>query len=205
MIRLLAVIAVLWTLAAPAPGRTAPEVPVSSEFVMGRPGAPVLVEAYASPSCTHCATFSNEIFPAFRAKYIETGRVRYVIRPLLTPPLQVAAAGFLLARCAGPRGYYPVLEGFFRRQDQAYRTGDVRSALIAAAAEGGLDRNAYNDCIADPAGQAALDAEAQRSIDRGVTVTPTFYFNGVKVSAEHPTLADLDAAYAAALKARRKP
>ena len=205
MIRPLATLALLLALLAPLPGRAAPAPPVSADFVMGRPGAPVLVEEYASPACTHCAKFANEVFPAFRARYIETGRVRYVILPLLTPPEQVSAAGFLLARCAGPKGYYAVLEGFFRRQDEAYRTGDVRSALIAAAAEGGLDRAAYNDCIADPKGQAALDAEMNRSIARGVQFTPTFYVNGVKLEVNEPTLADLDAAYAAALKARRKP
>ena len=53
--------------------------------------------------------------------------------------------------------------------------------------------------------QAALDAEMNRSIARGVQFTPTFYFNGVKLEVNEPTLADLDAAYAAALKARRKP
>lgn len=196
--------ALLFLLFKAAPGLAAPELPVSADFVMGRPGAPVLVEEFASPSCTHCATFANEVFPAFRAKYIETGRARYVIRPLLTPPQNVSAAGFLLARCAGPRGYYRVLEDFFRRQDEAYRTGDVRSALIAAAAQGGLDRTAYNDCIADPAGQAALDAELQRTIARGVAGTPTFFFNGVELKVIVPNLADLDAAYAAAVKAKRK-
>ena len=205
MRRYITALALLFLLFQAAPTLAAPELPVSADFVMGRPGAPVLVEEFASPSCTHCAKFANEVFPAFRAKYIETGRVRYVIRPLLTAPAQVAAAGFLLARCAGPRGYYPVLEDFFRRQDEAYRTGDVRSALVAAAAKGGLDRTAYNDCIADPGGQAALDAEVGRTIARGVTGTPTFFFNGVEMKVAEPTLADLEAAYAAALKARRKP
>jgi protein-disulfide isomerase len=205
MIRRVAALALVLLLLAPLPVGAAPPLPVSADYVMGRPSAPVLVEEYASPACTHCAKFANEVFPAFRAKYIETGRVRYVIRPLLTPPEQVSAAGFLLARCAGPKGYYAVLEGFFRRQEEAYRTGDVRSALIAAAAEGGLDRSAYNDCVSDPKGQAALDAEMNRSIARGIQFTPTFYFNGVKLEVNEPTLADLDAAYAAALKARRKP
>ena len=198
-------LAFVFTLAQAATAWAAPAPQVSPDFVMGRPGAPVLVEEYASPSCMHCAKFANEVFPAFSAKYIQTGRVRYVIRPLLTPPREVAAAGFLLARCAGPKGYYKVLDGFFRRQEEAYRTRDVRSALAAAAAEGGLDRLAYNDCIADPGGQAALDAEVERTNARGVTTTPTFFFNGAPLKVEEPTLADLGAAYAAALKAKRKP
>ena len=205
MKKLLILLVFTFMLAQGASALAAPEPQVSSDYVMGRPSAPVLVEEYASPSCTHCAKFANEVFPAFSVKYIQTGRIRYVIRPLLTAPPEIAAAGFLLARCAGPKGYYKVLEGFFRRQEQAFTTGDVRSALVAAAAEGGLDRKAYNDCIADPGGQAALDAEIERTIARGVTGTPTFFFNGARLNVEQPTLSDLDAAYAAALKAKRKP
>jgi len=35
---------------------------------------------YASLSCTHCARFNNEVFPAFKAKYIDTGKVAYALR-----------------------------------------------------------------------------------------------------------------------------
>jgi protein-disulfide isomerase len=204
MHRILTVLAAVLFLSAPAHAAPAAEPAVSPDFVMGRPRAPVLIEEFASISCTHCARFANDVFPALKARYIDTGKARYVLRPLLTPPQNVAAAGFLLARCAGPNGYYKVVEGIFRRQDEAYRTGDFRSALMAAAAEGGLDRQAYNDCLSDPAGKAALDVEVQKTGGRGVDSTPTFFFNGVKVKDAEMTLEEIDAAYAAALKANRK-
>lgn len=186
----------------PAP---AAEAPVGPDRIMGQPGAPVLVEEFASLTCSHCGRFANEVFPAFKARFIDTGKVRYVLRPLLTPPQNVAAAGFLLARCAGPAGYYTVIEGIFRRQEDMFRTGDARSTLIAAAAEGGVSGPAFNACLSDPAGQAALDRELEAAAARGVDSTPTFFFNGVKVKAGEMTLEEIDAAYAAALKARRKP
>ncbi|MEI7573112.1 MAG: thioredoxin domain-containing protein [Phenylobacterium sp.] len=204
MHRILTVLAAVLFLSAPAHAAPAAEPAVSPDFVMGRPGAPVLIEEFASMSCTHCARFANGVFPALKARYIDTGKARYVLRPLLTPPQNVAAAGFLLARCAGPNGYYRVVEGFFRRQDEAYRTGDVRSALIAAAAEGGVSGPAYDACLSDPAGKAALDAELEKVGGRDVDSTPTFFFNGVKVKAGEMTLEEIDAAYAAALKANRK-
>jgi protein-disulfide isomerase len=183
----------------------AAEAPVGPDRIMGRPDAPVLVEEFASLTCSHCGRFANEVFPAFKARFIDTGKVRYVLRPLLTPPQNVAAAGFLLARCAGPAGYYTVIEGIFRRQEDMFRTGDARSTLIAAAAEGGVSGPAFNACLSDPAGQAALDRELEAATGRGIESTPTFFFNGVKVKAGEMTLEEIDAAYAAALKARRKP
>lgn len=205
MLRLLTALAALLVLSAPAHAAPATTLPVSADLVMGKPGAPVLIEEFASMSCTHCARFANEVFPALKARYIDTGKARYVLRPLLTPPQNIAAAGFLLARCSGPSGYYKVVEGFFRRQDEAYRSGDVRSALIAAAAEGGVSGPAFNACLSDPKGRDALDVELEKASGRDVDSTPTFFFNGVKAKAGEMTLEEIDAAYAAALKARRKP
>lgn len=186
-------------------GRPAAGATVSAELVMGRPGAPVLVEEFASLTCSHCGRFANEVFPVFRARYIDTGKVRYVLRPVLTEPPNLAAAGFLLARCAGPSGYYKVIEGFFRRQEEMFRTGDARTALLESAAEGGVTGSAVDACLADPAGKAALDAELRAAMSRDIDGTPTFFFNGMKVKAGEITLREIDAAYAEARKRRRKP
>ncbi|MCA6299845.1 MAG: DsbA family protein [Phenylobacterium sp.] len=180
------------------------EVPVGPDRVMGRPDAPVLVEEFASLTCSHCGRFANDVFPAFKARYIDTGKVRFVLRPVLTDPQNVAAAGFLLARCAGPEGYYDVIKAFFRRQKEMFETGDARAALLEAAAEGGISGAAVNACLADAAGQAALDADLETATARGVDSTPTFFFNGVKVKAGEMTIQEIDAAYAAALKSRGK-
>src|SRR5580698_5039034 len=64
------------------------------DMTLGNPRAKVTVIEYASASCPHCAHFNNEVFPAFKAKYIDTGRIHYVFREFLTPPAEVAAASF---------------------------------------------------------------------------------------------------------------
>lgn len=74
---------------------------------LGDPKAPVHVVEYLSLTCPHCAHFHADVFPAFKAKYIDTGRVQLTIRELLTAPAQVAAAGFLMARCNGGRTTSP--------------------------------------------------------------------------------------------------
>ena len=80
-----------------AGGKTA----VGDEMVLGNPNAKVTVIEYASASCPHCARWNEDVYPAFKKKYVDTGKVKYVFREFLTPPTEVAAAGFLLARCAG--------------------------------------------------------------------------------------------------------
>ena len=90
------------------------------------------VVEYASASCPHCARFDSEVFPAFRAKYVDTGKVRYTLKEYLTEPRGVAAAGFLLARCAGKDRYFPVLDAVFKGQDEM--VADRRRARRAARA-----------------------------------------------------------------------
>ncbi|MCA6320596.1 MAG: thioredoxin domain-containing protein, partial [Phenylobacterium sp.] len=69
--------------------------PSADDMTLGDPKAPLKMVEYASASCVHCATFNNEVFPAFKEKYIDTGKVHYTLKEFLTPPNQLAAAGFL--------------------------------------------------------------------------------------------------------------
>lgn len=66
--------------------------------VLGDPAAKVTVIEYASPTCPHCAQWSNNVLPAFRQKYVDTGKVKFVIRPFARNTLD--AAIFMLAEHA---------------------------------------------------------------------------------------------------------
>ncbi len=171
------------------------------DMSLGSPSAKVRVVEYASASCPHCARFDIDVFPAFKAKYVDTGRVRYTLKEYLTEPTVIAAAGFLIARCAGRDRYFPVLDAVFRGQDEMVQTGDVR-AVIARIAQstGGLAPEQLDACMRDDAAEKALAARADRHLhaDR-VTSTPTFIINGRRVEGEM-TLPQLDAAISQAAK-----
>src|SRR6201999_4058018 len=83
---------------------------------LGNPNAKVTVEEWASVTCPHCAAFNEEVFPGFKAKYVDTGKVHYISHEFLPPPTQVAAAGFLVARCAGKDKYFNVTDAIFHSQ-----------------------------------------------------------------------------------------
>jgi protein-disulfide isomerase len=169
----------------------------TGEMSLGKANAPVTVVEYASVTCSHCATFNEQVFPAFKEKYVDTGQVRYVFREFLTAPAEVAAAGFLVARCAGPDKYFGVVDAIFRAQPEMFRTQDWRGTLLRVAQSAGMTEAQFNTCVSD---QEALKAVAQRTeaaVKAGVNATPTFLVNGVKMEGEQ-TLAQLDKAIAAA-------
>ena len=170
------------------------------DMTLGNPNAKVTVIEYASASCPHCAHFNNEVFPAFKAKYIDTGRVHYVFREFLTAPAEVAAASFLIARCAGRDKYFSVLDTVFRGQAQMYQSGDIKGALLHAAEGAGMTEAQVDACLTNEAAGDALSARVRRyAKENGIDSTPTFVINGKKMDPNTPaTLANLDAAIAKA-------
>ena len=192
-----AVLAIGVALAGPALGAVEkPNLP--DDMTLGNPAAKVTVIEYASASCPHCAHFNNDVFPAFKAKYIDTGRVHYVFREFLTPPAEVAAASFLIARCAGKDKYFSVLDTIFRGQEHMYQTGDIKGALAHAASLAGMSEGQMEACLTNEAAGDALSARVERyAKEDGISMTPTFVINGKKMETA-ATLANLDAAIAAA-------
>ena len=170
----------------------------SEDMTLGNPKADVTVIEYASAACSHCAAWDKEVWPAFKAKYVDTNKINYVFREFITSPPQLAAAGFLLARCAGKDKYFGVLDQVFRAQDEIFRTGDIRGPLVAVAAQAGMNEAQFNACVSDEKALNALNARVDKyNKDAQITGTPTFIVNGTKLDGEQ-TMAQLDAAIAAA-------
>lgn len=193
---------------APAPKAAPAKKPVASRWVMapgdmnlGNPAAPIRVVEYLSLTCPHCAHFHADIFPAFKAKYIDTGRVFFTIRELLTAPANVAAAGFLMARCNGGTRYFQVVDQVFKSQAR-WQSGNIKPLFLDIAKQNGMTEAQFEACLVDEKASEALEQRLQYAIETDkVTGTPTFFVNGVMMNnQEVPTLADLDAAIAKALK-----
>ncbi len=171
----------------------------AAEITLGSPDAKVKVIEYASVTCPHCAQFHNEVFAAFKAKYIDTGLVQLSFREFPTEPANVAVAGFMTARCAGPTRYFDVLSSLFAGQAAMYEARSASTWLTNAAKVGGLDEAALVACLED---EAAVDGMAER-YKRYIEVemirgTPTFV-----IGDDQPhfhTMADIDAAIQPLLK-----
>lgn len=175
--------------------------PVAGDMSMGDPNAPVKMVEYASLTCSHCARFNEEVFPEFKKTYIDTGRVHYTLREFLTPPNEVAAAGFLMARCAGKDKYFQVIDSVFRSQREWAETGDIRGSLVRIAQSVGMTEDEFNKCISDEQALSALNKRVETAIrTQKITATPTFVMNGRVVKAGEMSMAELSAAVAEASK-----
>src|SRR5258708_29518678 len=162
---------------------------------LGNAQAKVTVVEYASVGCPVCAKWQKEVYPAFKAKYIDTGKIHYVFREMLVgqgPELQVAASGFLLARCAGKDKYFAVNDAVFKNQEQAFQA--PRETLTEIAKSVGMTEDGFNKCVNDEKALQALNDRVERHTrDDHVNSTPTFAINGKAMEPGFPRLEEITA------------
>jgi protein-disulfide isomerase len=111
--------------------------------------------------------------------------------------VNVAASGFLLARCAGKDKYFTVVDAIYNNQNQAFAA--PRQTLVDIARSSGMTEAAFDKCVSDEAAIKALEDRVQRHATKdGIDSTPTFVVNGKKLDPGYRSLEELDAAIAAA-------
>jgi protein-disulfide isomerase len=187
------------TLALAACQKSGTDTVSAEDMSMGNPAAKVTMIEYASVACPHCARFDMEVFPAFKAKYIDTGQVRYVAREALTGDPAIAAAGFLTARCAGKDKYFQVVDAIYHAQHEMFTGGDPHAVLLNIARSAGLSDAQFDRCIKDDGALKALNDRWEHYVkDDNINSTPTFVINGKLYNKGEMSLSELDAAVAQA-------
>jgi protein-disulfide isomerase len=164
------------------------------DMTLGSPTAKVTVQEYASVGCPICAKWYGEVYPAFKTKYIDTGRVKFVSKEMLVGggvEVTVAASGFLIARCAGKDKYFAVVDALYKNQEQAFQS--PRETLVNIARSVGMTDAQFETCVNDEKAIQALNDRVEKHNKEGVNSTPTFVINGTKMEPGYHTLEELDA------------
>jgi protein-disulfide isomerase len=166
-----------------APAASSAKMSMAPEEVMGDPKAKVTLIEYASAACPHCARMNNEVLPQLKKAYIDTGKVKYVFREMLTDPVPFAGTAFMMARCGGDKNYFALLDDVFHQQQAIYDSGDLPGGLLKIGAKYGLDKDKINACMGDDAVNALNDRVARADKD-GIEGTPTFVIGDAKLVGE---------------------
>ena len=167
---------------APSPAPSG-NVSLAPEEVLGNAKAKVTVIEYASAACPHCARVNNEVLPQLKKAYIDTGKVRYVFREMLTDPVPFAGTAFMMARCGGDKNYFALLDDVFHEQQAIYDSGDLPGGLLKIGAKYGLDKDKINACMGEDAVKGLNDRVARADKD-GIAGTPTFLIGDDKLVGE---------------------
>ena len=153
------------------------------DIVQGSPNAPITMVEYASMTCSHCAHFHETVYPTLLKTYVDTGKVKFILREFPLDPL--ATAGFMLARCEGPEKRSAVVDLLFTQQKNWAFVDKPLEALSSILKQTGLSQPSFEACLKDQKLYDAINEVRERGSQKfGVTATPTFYVNGTKVTGE---------------------
>jgi protein-disulfide isomerase len=146
------------------------------DMALGNEKAPVTIIEYASMTCPHCAHFAEATYPELKKKYIDTGKVRFIFREF--PLDQLAAAGSMLARCAGPDKYFPLIETLFAQQRE-WVVQKPLEPLMAIAKQAGFTQDSFQACLKNQQVLDGIEKTRDKAAEKfGVNSTPTFFING---------------------------
>jgi len=179
-----------WSQDAPVPSRDELLKIGDGDIPLGDPSAPVVMFGYESFTCPHCAAFHSSVMPSLKTDYIDTGKLRYVMRDFPLDGLALRAS--MLARCIaadkGNKRYNPFVELLFSAQQQWARSSDPIAALSGLGKQAGLSQERIDACLQDrPLAESVVKHRRDGTAVFEVRSTPTFVFgNGQTLVGARP-------------------
>jgi protein-disulfide isomerase len=146
------------------------------EMALGRKDAPVTIIKYASMTCPYCRKFQLETFPILKREYIDTGKVRFIIREF--PIGHQSGLATVALRCAPPGKYFELYDKLMAQQ-ATWVSQEVRpDPIFKVAAQVGMTRAQFDNCRQNRGMIAALNWVKERGRTLGVIGTPNFFVQG---------------------------
>jgi protein-disulfide isomerase len=153
------------------------------DLVLGSETAPVTIVEYASLTCSHCRNFAVKTFPELKKRYIDTGKVRYILREFALNDVDLLA--IVIARCAPKDRHFPLIETLFDKQDQ-WAVNNPVPPLSTIAKQAGFTDESFRACASNQTIIDGVKAQRDAGVKFGVNSTPTFFINGEKRAGDIP-------------------
>ena len=151
--------------------------PVTGDVALGDPDAPLTIIEYASLTCPHCASFHVETWPQVKEAYIDTGKVRFILREVYFDKEGLWAS--MTARCGGEKGFYPMMDTFLKQQRTWTRAENIGEAIQQIGRRAGLSNEQVSACLADREyAKTLLEAYQANAAADEIRSTPSFIIDG---------------------------
>ena len=169
------------------PTENAEKIAELPENILGKQDALVTIIEYSSMTCPHCAVFHADTLPGLKEKYINTGKVKYILREF--PLDRVAAAAFMLGRCLPKREtYFDFIDILYAQQKSwAQAEGGPIEPLKKLSLQAGFTEKSFNACLDDKTLFAQIiTIKNNGSKQHEIRSTPTFFINDTRLEGALP-------------------
>lgn len=148
----------------------AASAPAVDHRMRGKADAPVTLIEYSDFTCGYCLKFFKETWPKIQARYVDTGKVRFLYKDYPRADQGPGVTAALAARCAGDQGtYWPMHDRLFAADGRL----DVDSYSQHAKAIG-LDQTKFRQCLRDAPHVQAIFQDRDEANGWGFHGTPGF-------------------------------
>lgn len=136
---------------------------------MGADDAPLTVVEFTDYQCPFCRRFTQTTFPLLKRDYIDTGKVRWVVRDLPLAFHKNARKAGQSVHCANEQGK------FWEMRDMLFKNSKLEDSDLRNYAEQvGLDVTAFDSCLASDRYMNEMDKDSAEAKRVGITGTPSF-------------------------------
>lgn len=157
-----------------------------TEHAMGSKDAPIEIIEYMSFTCPHCASFHMDVLPELKKEYIDTGKVRFLVRDLPWDALAFAVSK--ITHCAGDN-YHDMMDLFMNTQASWTKAQDVLKEVKKIARMGGMNSVDVDSCLNNEEIHKQINYSRKTALEiLKVNGTPTLFINGKKI----PGVAEMD-------------
>ena len=158
----------------PDPDR--PGFTMAGDAYKGNPDAELVVVEFADFQCPSCQRHALETQPAVDERFVETGEIMWVFKPLPLKEHAHAPVAAVAAECAGDQGQFWGMHHLLFETLDEWSTADMPdAALLGLAGRLDLDANIFQTCSNS---RQPLEAVLRDMYDAQgiVETTPTFIF-----------------------------
>jgi protein-disulfide isomerase len=146
------------------------KVSIKGSASLGSVDAPVTVVEFTDYQCTYCLKFIQNTFPKLKEQFIDTGKVRWVIRDMPLGFHKNARKAAQAAHCAGEQDKFWEMRGVLFANAKKLEAENLPSYAQII----GLDGAAFDSCLASDRYLAAIDDSSKDAGTAQITGTPTF-------------------------------
>ncbi len=157
------------------------DVTIEGSPVLGKTNAPIILLEFTDYQCPYCRRHVINTYPKIIKDYVDTGKVKYIIRefPLkqIHPNAENASKASL---CAGEQdGYWKMHDLIFQGRQ---RMG--KDVLLGYAEKLKLNMDLFQSCFNSDKYEKQINRDVQDGGELGVQGTPSFIFG--KTDAKNP-------------------
>jgi protein-disulfide isomerase len=155
-------------------------VGIAERPVVGTPDAPVTLVEFTDYQCPYCVRFTKTTFAQLKEAYVDTGKLRIVVKDTPLAMHANARKAAQASHCAGEQdAYWPMHMALF---DNAKQLDEASLPGYAAILK--LDMEEFSACLGSDRHLQSISADILEANKVGISGTPSFVLgvsNGDKV------------------------